>query len=381
MGVERISVTTNRYEVHAENDALILKLKGRWQLADGIVSPSQVWPAVESANPARIRVDSSALAQWDSTLVCFLVALQTSCRDAGVELDLSDLPGGAIRLTNLATAVPAREGARRAPPSIGFLQSVGQQVNDGLRSAGEMLLFLGENVIALGRMVRGQSRYRVSDVMLVLQQCGPDALPIVTLIATLMGMILAFVGLVQLAQFGADVYVANLVAVAMVREMGGMMTGIIMAGRTGAAFAAQLGTMNVNDEIAAYRTIGIPPIEYLVLPRMIALIVAVPLLTIYANVIGMIGGAVACVALSDVTLLQFYTQIINSVNLVDWIGGLFKASVYGVIIAIAGCLRGMQCKKSAAAVGDAATSAVVTAIVFIVVSEAILTIVYTTLGI
>jgi phospholipid/cholesterol/gamma-HCH transport system permease protein len=217
--------------------------------------------------------------------------------------------------------------------------------------------------------------------LLVLQDCGPHALPIVTLISFLAGMILAFVGLVQLKQFGADIFVANLVAVAMVREMGGMMTAIIMAGRTGAAFAAQLGTMNVNDEISAFRTLGIPPTEFLVLPRMLALIFAIPLLTVYANVVGMIGGSVVTGLLSDVSLLQFYVQTASSVTLVDWAGGLFKALVYGVIIAIAGCLRGIQCKKSAAAVGDAATSAVVTAIVFIIFAEAVLTVAYTVLGV
>ena len=174
---------------------------------------------------------------------------------------------------------------------------------------------------------------------------------------------------------------ANLVAVAMVREMGGMMVGIIMAGRTGAAFAAQLGTMNVNDEIAAFRVVGIPPVEFLVLPRMLALIFAIPLLTVYANVVGMLGGSAVIIALSDVSLLQYYGQTVGSVDLVDWASGLFKATVYGVIIAISGCLRGMQCKKSAAAVGDAATSAVVTAIVLIILAEATLTVIYQVLGI
>jgi phospholipid/cholesterol/gamma-HCH transport system permease protein len=244
-----------------------------------------------------------------------------------------------------------------------------------------MLQFLGEAIMALGNAARGRARFRSSDVLLVLQECGPQALPIVTLISFLVGMILAFVGLVQLEQFGADIFVANLVAVAMVREMGGMMTAIIMAGRTGAAFAAQLGTMNVNDEIAAFRTIGIPPNEFLVLPRMLALIFAVPLLTVYANVVGMLGGSVVTGLLSDVSLLQYYVQTSSSVTLGDWAGGLFKAVVYGIIIAIAGCLRGMQSKKSAAAVGDAATSAVVTAIVFIILAEAVLTVVYTILGV
>ena len=291
------------------------------------------------------------------------------------------MPEGLRRLVDLALAVPEQAGAKRTEKPPAFLESTGQQFLDAVRSSGEMLQFLGEAIIALGNAARGRARFRSSDVLLVLQECGPQALPIVTLISFLVGMILAFVGLVQLEQFGADIFVANLVAVAMVREMGGMMTAIIMAGRTGAAFAAQLGTMNVNDEIAAFRTIGIPPNEFLVLPRMLALIFAVPLLTVYANVVGMLGGSVVTGLLSDVSLLQYYVQTTSSVTLGDWAGGLFKAVVYGIIIAIAGCLRGMQSKKSAAAVGDAATSAVVTAIVFIILAEAVLTVVYTILGV
>lgn len=291
------------------------------------------------------------------------------------------MPEGVHRLVNLAVAVPERAGAKRTEKPPAFLENMGQQVLDAVRSSGEMLGFLGEALIALGKAAKGRARFRSSDVLLVLQECGPQALPIVTLISFLVGMILAFVGLVQLEQFGADIFVANLVAVAMTREMGGMMTAIIMAGRTGAAFAAQLGTMNVNDEISAYRTIGIPPTEFLVLPRMLALIFAVPLLTIYANVVGMLGGSVVAALLSEVTLLQYYIQTTTAVTLGDWVGGLFKASIYGIIIAIAGCLRGMQSKKSAAAVGNAATSAVVTAIVFIILAEAVLTVIYTVLGV
>jgi phospholipid/cholesterol/gamma-HCH transport system permease protein len=160
-----------------------------------------------------------------------------------------------------------------------------------------------------------------------------------------------------------------------------MMTGIIMAGRTGAAFAAQLGTMQVNDEIAAFRTFSIPPIGFLVLPRMLALIIAVPLLTCYANVVGMLGGSAVTGAMSNVTLLQYYVQTVGSADLVDWASGLFKASIYGIIIAVAGCMRGIQSGKNAAAVGQAATSAVVLAIVMIIVAEAVLTILYQILGI
>jgi phospholipid/cholesterol/gamma-HCH transport system permease protein len=360
----------------------LVRLSGDWLLRKGMTSAEDVFARMDlAAGTRRVAVDLSQVGRWDSALVALMVQLRRGCESRNLEIDSRGAPDGLARLVDLALAVPERAGAKRTESAPPFLESMGRQTLDAMKSSGEMLAFLGEAVIALGNAARGRARFRASDVFLVLQDCGPHALPIVTLISFLVGMILAFVGLVQLQQFGADIYVANLVAVAMVREMGGMMTGIIMAGRTGAAFAAQLGTMNVSDEISAFRTLGIPPTEFLVLPRMLALIFAVPLLTVYANVVGMFGGSVVTGLLSDVSLLQYYVQTASSVTLGDWIGGLFKAVIYGIIVAIAGCLRGMQCKKSAAAVGDAATSAVVTAIVFIILAEAVLTVIYTVLGV
>jgi phospholipid/cholesterol/gamma-HCH transport system permease protein len=381
--VEDSKSARGSFEVgQAEDGISLVRFSGDWVLKAGMTSAENILADLDLGTaPNRIVFDFSGVGRWDSALVSLMVQLRRICEGRNIEVKPRDMPEGLRRLVDLALAVPEQAGAKRTEKPPAFLESTGQQFLDAVRSSGEMLQFLGEAIIALGNAARGRARFRSSDVLLVLQECGPQALPIVTLISFLVGMILAFVGLVQLEQFGADIFVANLVAVAMVREMGGMMTAIIMAGRTGAAFAAQLGTMNVNDEIAAFRTIGIPPNEFLVLPRMLALIFAVPLLTVYANVVGMLGGSVVTGLLSDVSLLQYYVQTSSSVTLGDWAGGLFKAVVYGIIIAIAGCLRGMQSKKSAAAVGDAATSAVVTAIVFIILAEAVLTVVYTILGV
>jgi phospholipid/cholesterol/gamma-HCH transport system permease protein len=370
-------------EAQPSDDGCLLKLKGVWKLSDGLISPSDVLsgePVLQGGG--HVTLDGTEIESWDSALVCFLVDFKKAGDAAGRRIDFSALPEGAQRLVKLALAVPEREGAKQSgDKSAGFVETLGKQTLEAWKGAGDMMGFLGETVIALGQVIRGKARFRKSDILLVFDECGPKALPIVTLISFLVGMILAFVGLVQLEQFGADIYVANLVAIAMVREMGGMMTGIIMAGRTGAAFAAQLGTMQVNDEIAAFRTFSIPPIGFLVLPRMLALIVAVPLLTCYANVVGMLGGSAVTGAMSDVSLLQYYVQTVGSADLVDWASGLFKASVYGVIIAVAGCMRGIQSGKNAAAVGQAATSAVVLAIVMIIIAEAVLTIIYQILGI
>jgi phospholipid/cholesterol/gamma-HCH transport system permease protein len=206
-------------------------------------------------------------------------------------------------------------------------------------------------------------------------------LPIVSLISLLVGLILAFVGAIQLKMFGAQVYVASLVGIAMVRVMGAIMTGIIMAGRTGASFAAQLGTMQVNEEIDALKTMGFSPMEFLVLPRMLALIVMMPLLCVYADLMGMLGGFLVGVGMLDLGVMEYYNMTKVTVKLSYlWIG-LSYGAVFGALVALSGCMRGMQCGRSASAVGDATTSAVVTGIVSIIVATAIITIIYSVLGI
>ncbi|MDB4444475.1 ABC transporter permease, partial [bacterium] len=213
------------------------------------------------------------------------------------------------------------------------------------------------------------------------QECGIDALPIVSLISLLVGLILAFIGAVQLMMFGAQIYVASLVGISMVRVMGAIMAGIIMAGRTGAAFAAQLGTMQVNEELDALKTMGVEPMEFLVLPRMLALTLMMPLLCLYADLMGILGGLIVGVGLLDLNMAEYINQTKESVSLNHFWVGLFHSLVFGILVALSGCLRGMQCGRSASAVGAAATSAVVTGIVSIVVATAIITLLCNVLGI
>jgi phospholipid/cholesterol/gamma-HCH transport system permease protein len=214
-----------------------------------------------------------------------------------------------------------------------------------------------------------------------MQASGSQALPIVSLISGLIGLILAFMGAIQLRQFGAQIYVADLVGIGMTREMGAVMTGIIMAGRTGAAFAAQLGTMQVNEEIDAYTTLGISPMEFLVLPRMLALVLMMPLLCMYADLMGILGGLVVATGMLDVSLVEYVNETRAAVSLTDVALGVVKSGLFGVLIALAGCLRGMQCGRSASAVGDAATSAVVTGIVFIIATDGLLAVITEAIGV
>jgi phospholipid/cholesterol/gamma-HCH transport system permease protein len=324
--------------------------------------------------------EASDLIDWDSALLTFLLKLKELCDQRQVEFDRAGLPHGVQRLLALATAVPEHE-ARREATQTSLLVRLGQSVLDLAEATHALLTFLGQVALAFGQFMRGRARLRAVDLWLVVQASGAQALPIVSLISFLVGLILAFVGANQLRQFGAQIYVANLVGLSMAREMGAMMTGIIMAGRTGAAFAAQLGTMVVNQETDALITMGLNPIEFLVVPRMLALMLMVPLLCIYADLVGILGGAAVGVGMLHLGAAQYYQQTLSAVHLLDFVVGLIKGTVFGILIALAGCLRGMQCGRSASAVGAAATSAVVTGIVWIIVSDAVLTVMYNILGI
>ena len=240
--------------------------------------------------------------------------------------------------------------------------------------------FTGQSVLSAGRFCTGKARFRSRDFWMVLQECGPSALPIVTLISFLIGLILAFVGNVQLASFGASLYVADLVGIAMVREMGVVMTAIIMSGRTGAAFAAHLGSMKANEEIDALQTFGFNPFDFLVLPRMLALIVMMPLLTIYANAVGILGGMLVGATVGIPPIL-YWNETLVAVNLTNASLGIFKSVFFGAAIALSGCLQGMHAGNSSAAVGEATTRAVVTAITAVIVLDCAFAAIFTVLGI
>jgi phospholipid/cholesterol/gamma-HCH transport system permease protein len=365
-----------------EANTLGLVLSGDWTLDNELPLVEGVQTQIESTpGVQRLTFDAEALQAWDSGLLLFVIQVVDLCSSRGVDVVKDGLPIGARQLLSLAAAVPERKGARKGEQRPGFLAEAGDAALDLWRSMLEMLAFLGECVAALVRLCRGTARFRRSDLFTTMQTTGAQALPIVSLIALLVGVILAFVGAVQLKVFGAQIYVANLVGIAMVRVMGAVMTGIIMAGRTGAAFAAQLGTMRVSEEIDALQTLGLEPIDFLVLPRMVALFVMMPLLCLYADLMGILGGFIVGVGMLDLGILEYFNQTRASVRLTDlWIG-LFHGAVFGVLIAVAGCLRGIQSGRSASAVGDATTSAVVTSIVSIVAATAIITVACNVLGI
>jgi phospholipid/cholesterol/gamma-HCH transport system permease protein len=362
---------------------LRIALAGDWTARAGLPGIEAVEQAVAAANGSMkgIEFDAKALGRWNSGLMTLVVKCWELCQQKGIEFRAETLPSGVAALLRLSQAVPEKKDAARKGTRTPFLQRVGESAMASWAGAIGWLTFLGENVLALLNLMRGRAQFRWADVFLVIEECGPRALGIVALINFLIGLILAFVGATQLANFGAAIYTADLVAVATVREMASIMTGIIICGRTGAAFAAQLGTMKVNQEIEAFETFGISPIEFLVLPRVIALVLMMPLLVLFANVISIAGGFMVSTLMLHMTPALYLHRTLEAITLNSFLLGVFKGGFFGIVVALTGCLRGMQCGTNAAAVGLATTSAVVTGITVIIASNGVFAVLCSALGI
>jgi phospholipid/cholesterol/gamma-HCH transport system permease protein len=364
-----------------KEDTLEAAIAGDWVLDAMTPALETVLTQLDGTDIKRIVFSTEALGRWDSLLMTELIRLVDYGAQQGIEVDTSTLPEGIQGLLSLVYAVPERAGARRQETSIPWLEVIGKGGIRIYKDSQALVFFIGETALSVFALTRGKARFRWVDLWQYIQDCGPSALPIVSLISLLVGLILAFVGAVQLALFGAQIYIADLVGLGMTREMGGLMAAIIMSGRTGAAYAAQLGTMQVNSEIDALKTMGFEPMEFLVLPRILALILVMPLLCLYADLMGIVGGALVTVSFFDVSLVEYLHRTANAIHLIDFSVGIVKCAVFGVLIALSGCMRGMQCGRSASAVGDAATSAVVTGIVFIVIADSLMTVMCNRLGI
>jgi phospholipid/cholesterol/gamma-HCH transport system permease protein len=359
---------------------LTVRLAGPWLLKHGVPPSADLEQQLATQPPKQVVFDATALGAWDTGILTFVTRLGAICADQKIPTDRSGLPTGVQKLVALAEAVPEKSGARREEVDESLLERVGLATLSGRDAAVEMLGFIGQTAVAFGRALTFRARYRRSDLMEYIQDAGAEGLPIVSLISFLVGLILAFVGAVQLQSFGASIYVADLVGIAMVREMGAMMTAIVIAGRTGASYAAALGSQKATQEIDALTTMGISPMEFLVLPRMLALMLMMPLLCLYSDLMGILGGLVVGAGMLDISPVVYFQQTAKAVHLGDAFGGVFKASVYGVLIAVAGCLRGMQSGSSSSAVGEATTSAVVTSIVLIISACGIFAVLFYLMG-
>ena len=348
-----------------------LHLGGRW---DRTAARPQ-WRPAAGAVYRRIEIVVEALERWDASLVLFLGEVRRTCERQCWTLTAQGLPGGIP-----AQLVEVRAGA--APRAAGWpwLEQLGLTTRLIVADALDLARFMGDCTIAAGQVLRRPARFRWGDCFVQMQQCGAHGLPIVGLISFLVGVIIAYQSAVLLRQFGADIYVADLIGLGVVREMGPMMAAVVLAGRTGAAFAAEIGNMKANEEIDALETLGMNPVQFLVLPRLVALQLMMPLLTLYANALGVLGGMLIAWGLLDLPPITYWIETKSILDLSDLASGLIKSVAFGGLIGFAGCLRGMQADRSASGVGKAATSAVVTAILCIILADAVFAVIFNILG-
>lgn len=361
---------------------LTVSLGGEWRYGVGVGHPTTLFDKKHSLGEIRkVTFVEDDLTFWDSSLISFVKKTQDDAKARKISVDVSNLSSGIRRLLTMTAAIPALNDRppERHPRSV--LLALGFTSLNWTHSFEDTLEFVGELILSFGRFIRGKANFRRVDFLQVLRDCSANSLPIVTLISFLFGIILAFIGAAQLKMFGAEIYVADLVGIAMAREMGPMMTAIILAGRCGAAFAAQIGTMTVNEEVDALKTTGISPMDFLVLPRVFSLALMTPLLALYAVFFGIMGGAVIAQIMLGISFTQFLTETQNILNPMQFGLGLIKSFIYGILVAFAGCLHGIHCGKSASAVGVATTSAVVMGIVSVVMAAAVTTYIYNVLGV
>lgn len=363
-----------------EGGALVLTFAGRLDAA----TTADLWRDatgwLERRRPPRLIVEAAAVDYCDSAGIALLVELCCRQQRRGGEYEICGLRPQFRQLFDLFNPadLPRAETTRTEPAPLP--EEVGRaswRVWLGIR---ELISFLGELTIALLEALRRPGRIRWGDTLVIAEKAGVNALPIVLLVSFLVGLIMAFQAAIPMRQFGAEIYVADLIGLSMLRELGPLMTAMVMAGRSGAAFAAELGTMKVNEEIDALRTMGLDPVRFLVVNRVLAAMVMIPLLTVFADLLGVIGGSVVLLSLGY-PLITYVHQLLSAVTWVDMAGGLVKSVFFGLIVAALGCLNGLQTKTGASAVGDSATRAVVSGNILIIVVDGIFSVLFFYLGI
>lgn len=371
-------------DVEYQGNALILTASGSWETQNpevATLAPKRQQADTLFPSAQKLVLCTENLSSWDSTLIaCFThYARLAASHTPPIPVDTESLPRDLIQILTLAmNGKPSAE--KPTEKSTPFFEAVGEKTFAVGPVAVDVLAFIGDFVQSFIRLITGRSAMSGRDFWDVLKECGLNALPIVSLTTLLLGLILAFVGAIQLRMFGADIYIASFVGIAMVRVMAPVLTGMVLSGRTGASFAAIIGSMQTNEEVDALTAMGISPMDFLVLPRVLALVIMTPILSIYADIMGIIGGFLVGVLMLGIAPAAYWDMTINSLTMNYIFVGLFHALVFGFIIALAGCYQGLNCARSAEGVGRATTSAVVDSIVGIIISTSIITLVITLAG-
>jgi len=376
--MEENTVTLNS-EV-SKDGVLTITISGRLDST----STGSIWQeavkVLERASSKRAIVDASGIDYCDGSGIGLLMELQRHQRETGGELEIKGLREESQKLMDLFDPADFEKSHIAKPIKAKLPEEVGRATFTVWENIHTQISFLGELIVALIYAAGNPRRVRWKDAFLIAETAGVNALPIVALISFLIGLIMAFQSAIPMREFGAEIFVADLIALSMLRELGPLMTAIIMAGRTSSAFAAELGTMKVNEEVDALTTMGLNPVRFLVVTRVIATLVMMPLLTIFANLLGIIGGSVVLLSLGY-PLITYIDRIMSAANYVDLLGGLLKSLAFGLIVAGIGCLRGLKTTTGASAVGDSTTRAVVSAIILIVLTDGVFSVVYFYIGI
>ncbi len=349
---------------------ITLALSGRLALDNLSALEAELQSRLEQLRPAGLTVDLAGLEYLDSAGALALIQLQSASQARAIPCRLLNLSEEARRILDLIdpetlTRPPLIPEERTA----GLLDQLGGASLGFARDLVQVTTFLGDLLTSLGYALWHPRSVRWGDVLFYMKRAGVDGLPIIGLIGLLLGLILTFMSSLQLKQFGANIYVASLLAVAMVQELGPIMTAILVAGRSGSAFAAEIGTMKVNEEVDALVTMGFDPVRFLAIPKVLAAMLVVPLLTVYATLFGLLGGLIIGVLGLDLTVYSYVTESQRAIELFDILSSLVKSVVFALLVAGIGCQRGFQVRGGAEAVGSATTSAVVAGIFLIIVTD------------
>ncbi len=353
-------------------DKLHIRISGRVSFENAEDVRRGLLDLIETESMKSVVIDLERVDYLDSSAAAILMEMDRICDNLGNSFEtVNASPGAQVLLDRAFDPSRRRNGVLMPRSAPSFPVQVGDSVLDLIRTGKDIFTFIGASVVALYQDLRHPSKLKWDSLWRLLEKSGTDAVPIVTLLSFLMGGILAFQAALQFRKFGANIFVADLVSVAMCLEMGPLMTAIIAAGRSGAAFAAHIGTMQVNEEVDALRVMAIDPMRYLVSPRILAVAFALPCLTVFADLVGIVGGCIVAVITLDLTPVAFFNQMAKVLEVSDIMKGLTKSFVFGIEIAMIGCLRGFQVKGGAESVGKATTSAVVTCVFILTVTDAI----------
>lgn len=327
----------------------------------------------------RIRLVLKENLAWDSSALALLSIIEQYGADAGKPVIIERMSPRMEEFLNKVESCHYRRSTL-TPPRMGIFERAGKVVYEVWQDIRFHINFIGSISSAMLDVLKHPSKVRWADAFSAAERAGVNALPIIVLISFLVGLIMAFQASIPMRMFGADIFIANLIGLAVIRELGPLMTAIVLTGRSGSAFAAEIGTMKINEEVNALVTMGLDPVAFLVTPRIIAGMLMTPILAIFADIVGVIGGLVVVMALGYPPIV-YYNQVVATVKWDDFMGGLIKCFVFGLLIAVSGCMRGLETGSGPSSVGDSTTKSVVTGIILITIVDGLFAVIYFYLGI